>query len=141
MSGFLTVSGADYFLGTFSAKEPVVSSYYIALIGSSPPGITSDGNDIDEPEDDSYVRAELVNQDGNWLVQHSTLSNTVEVSFPIAVSDWGEIRYWAVCDSYESGRALWVGEFANSFFIGEDDQLVLPVGSISLGFEMFGWNG
>lgn len=141
MSGFMTVSGADYLLGMFGAEERAVESYYVALVSETSPGITSDGDDLEEPGDDSYTRAVLANQDGNWEISHSCIINTVEVSFPIAVSDWGQIRYWAITDSYESGRVFWVGEFANPFFIGADDQLILPPASISIGFEMFGWNG
>lgn len=141
MSGYLTADGADYLLGLFSSGEKVAENYYVALILDAEPGLTSDGDDIDEPYDTSYARAEMPNSSGSWVVMHGTVTSATPCSFPMAASDWGIIRYWAICDSLESGKVLWVGQFANPFFVGGGDVLELPTGSISVGFDMYGWGG
>lgn len=139
MSGFLTLAGADYLLGMFGSEESAVDRYYVALITGNRPGITSDGQDIEEPGDDSYARAEFENTSGAWSVKDGVLTAEIAVSFPVAVSDWGEVKYWAICDSYENGRVFWVGEFANPFFVGADDQVVVQPGGMVLTIQMYGW--
>lgn len=139
MSGFLTTDGADYYMSIFGKKEEPVDRYFLALVGSQRPGLTADGYDLDEPADDSYSRAEIDNVDGNWVVMHGQLSNSSEIAFPIAASQWGYVHYWAICDLEEGGRVLWVGEFTDAFYVGPDVQATVPAGGLVMSFALFGW--
>jgi hypothetical protein len=139
VSVLLTVDGADYLLSLLG-NDPVVERYYLALVvQGNAPGITIGGGELVEPGDDSYARAEIINDSGNWQVMHGTITNATPVAFPLAVSDWGYISYWALTDAPEGGRVFLVGDFPETIFVGEEDQVVLPAGAISFGFDLFGW--
>jgi hypothetical protein len=138
MSGFMTAAGADYLLHLFSGDQ-TKEIYHVALVGNQEPGLTTSGRELKEPTEASYTRSEVVNQSGNWQVQHGTLTNEVEISFPLATTDWGDIIYWAICDAPEGGSVLWTGEFTTAFYVAGTDQVTIPVGGVSVSLDILGW--
>lgn len=82
-----------------------------------------------------YRRAEIENISANWDVIHGQLTTTVDIDFPLADEDWGEVRYWAVCDSEDGGRVLWYDSFTDPFFIGEGEQPTIPAYGLSMYFS------
>lgn len=130
---FATIAGQDYVLSLAAAREEPVGVYYVALCFNEP-GITTGGGELDEVEGLGYARGELVNVSGNWDVIHSQLTNQVGVIFPLADEDWGQVRYWAICDAIEAGRVFWAGEFSEPMYIGEGDQVEIPEQALALYF-------
>lgn len=139
MRSLPTIDGANYLLSLMSNSEPPLPKYHFAIC-SVDPGISSSGYDLAEPTDSTYTRAEFENIDGHWLMGDGVMSTTVDIAFGMADQDWDGIRYWAICDSYEGGRVLWVGEFSMPVTIPAGDQAILPAGTVSISLDMFGWN-
>jgi hypothetical protein len=139
MAGGPTSSGLDYLAGLMTGGEQPVNSYFVALIPDYEPGFTSTGEDITEPEVDEYTRVEIINESGNWNVDGGSLSNMFEITFPTALTPWGNIRYWAVCDLEIEGRVFWVGEFAVPVYVDVGGVVTLDPGSVSLSFEGNQW--
>jgi hypothetical protein len=135
----LTADGADYFFELFSG-EPAVESYHVALIGPVAPGLTAGGYELEEPQAANYIRAQMPNDSAAWAVLHGGIQNVEELSFTIADEDWGEIQYWAVCDSAEGGRVFWIGEFSEPFYVQEGQQVTIPESALTLKFDLFGWS-
>lgn len=132
---FTTADGLDYILNLVSAREQPVETYYVALCYSLP-GITTAGSELDEVEALGYTRGSLLNVSGNWTVSHGQLSNVTDVDYPVAEEEWGEIRYWAVCDTELAGRVLWAGYFTDPVFVAEGDQPQVPAYGLSMYFTM-----
>lgn len=129
-----TVAGDEYCLALVSAREQAVPAYYVALCFTEP-GVAIAGSELEEPEEEAgYTRAVIWNESGNWDLLHNQLSNSEEVDFTLASADWGLVRYWAVTDSPTGGRVLWVGRFTEPMFIGEGDQVSIPVGGLDIYF-------
>lgn len=139
MSGAPSQDGADYLLNLFSNSEQAVPFYYIALVTGDQPGITGSGDELDEPPYEDYARAELENISGNWSVVDGLLTNMIEIAFPIPASDWGEIRYWAICDDYSAGRMLYSGRIDDPIDITVGDQPILPAGAVTIEIELPSW--
>lgn len=138
MSGAATQEGIDYLLNLMRGGEQVVSSYFVALIGTVPPGFTIGGEELDEPDEPEYLRGEIVNDSGSWDITEGLMVNTIEITFTTALSDWGQINYWAICDQplEFGGRVLFCGEFDEPLFVTEGDQVFLGPGE--LGLDMSG---
>ena len=127
---FITADGRDHTLAVISGREPPLERWYVALCYSEP-GITVAGSELDEVSSEEYSRGEIVNVEGSWHLMHSQLSNLVAIGFPLAETDWGEVRTWAICDQELGGRVLWVGELPPTW-ISEGDQVEIPVLGLSL---------
>lgn len=136
----LTADGADYIMKLF-AGEPAVTEYHLALLDNRHTGIAVGGDELQEPGDDSYQRAVIKNQTANWDISHGRMTNEVPIHFEVAVSQWGTVSGWAICDSYERGKVLWVGEFAEDIHIGQGNQMSIPVGALTLDTNLLGWVG
>lgn len=141
MSAGITADGIEYLLNLMRNAETPVGSYYVALIRDLPPGFTISGEELDEPTNPEYARGEIINDSGSWEVSDNTLSNAVEVPFPVATDDWGQIRYWALTDQPLDlgGRVLLAGEFSEALFVEALDQPVLDEGSLTFSLEGFQW--
>lgn len=136
--GFVTVDGADYLMNLFSANEPPVEDYYLALVIGAMPGIAASGDELEEPFYVDYARAQIGNIVGSWEVFSGVLSNSVEVLFPSPESPWGTVRYWALTDSPVQGRALFVGDL-EQFEVSVGEDVFLAPGALSLSLDIPGW--
>jgi hypothetical protein len=134
VSGGITSDGIDYLLNLARNGEPPVGIYHIALIQQLPPGFTIGPEEQDEPDYAEYSRGDLLNDSANWEVSDNTLFNLLEITFPTALNDWGQINYWSVCDQELGlgGRVLWVGQLDEPLFIEVGDQAFLAPGTLSL---------
>lgn len=134
MSSYLTVSGLDFVLGLVGNRVQPPEVYHVAL-STSEPGITATGRELFEPDEESgYLRGELPNESGNWDVINGELVKVVPVTFPVATSDWGLVRYWVLTDDPIAGEAILVGEFIEPMFISEGDQPEIPALSMTMFF-------
>ncbi len=117
---------------TFNAPDSV----WVALTTEIPaPGST--GDDLVEPDDPAYVRAEYGIGSDFWEdTERGGVQNTDGIYFPTITADWGEVLGWALCDAATSGNAYVVGELLTPgriLFDPANDQIpVLGAGAIVL---------
>lgn len=136
----VTADGSEYIRNLVRNGEYAVDSYHVALVRRIPPGYTITGSELDEPPEDEYRRVELVNQSANWTVTNDTLANSSEIAFPVALTDWGQIKYWALCDSADRGRVFLLGKFPVPLYVRATNQVVLDPGTVSWSVSGREWN-
>lgn len=139
MSGIITNSGADYLLGLMSATEPVVPTYYVALIAGEEPSYTATGDDLDEPTATDYIRVSYENVSGNWNIVGGVMSNAIEIIWNVPGETWGDIAHWALCDSDFSGRALFVGSLVDVVPTTIGEAFYIPVGGLTVAIDNPEW--
>lgn len=130
--GFITNAGENYLLELVCSRTPALPAYYVALVANSQPSQFIAGHELDEPNAGDYARARYVNQPLGWTTATGEVSNTLQVAFPIAQSRWGTLRHWAVCTEEQGGSVLWAGTLETPLEIHEEDQVVLPPGSLTI---------
>lgn len=140
MSGRLTVWGAEqlltvYFGGTALPPE----SFWLALIRTNPPTPYLDGTELDEPDNADYSRIEIPNDQLNWVNDSSPqeMYNVLPAQFITAVSDWGQIGYWALTNAQVDGFNFIVGDLENPIQILTGDQAVISEGDLSVSLGPF----
>ena len=133
MSGRVTNYGSQLFLKSFFGKSTTIpNTLWIALVTDEEPSVGSTGSDIVEPLTDDYVRSQYPNSKSNWTVTGTeTISNSNAIEFPIATSDWGEARYFAVCDKKTGGNVIAYGDLLNGVEVFDSDQVIIAIGGIS----------
>ena len=134
MAGRLTLWGAGELLRTFFSRtsEPP-ASFFLALIKESTPTPYMSGDELDEPEGESYARVEIPNDYENWSSDSEQLhiiGNTAEVAFVTAQEDWGRIGYWALCNAETGGFCYFVGDMETTQFVNTGDQAVVSAGDL-----------
>lgn len=138
MTGFITSDGADYLMGLFSGTEEVLSVYYVALV-VTPVGTAEAGVELAEPPYGDYARSPINNGPENWVVAYGALTNLTEVIFASPGAEpWLGIVGWAICDASMEGRVLFAGD-TDIFDVAVGDQVVMPIGTITLDVEMDSW--
>lgn len=130
MSSFITADGRDHMLDVVSGRAQPLERWYLALCRSTP-GITVAGSELDEVDAPEYLRGEILNVEGSWHLIHAQLSNVVPIGFPLAETEWGQVRTWAICDQPLDGRVFWVGDIPTTY-VGEGDQVELPPYGLNL---------
>jgi hypothetical protein len=140
MPGRLTVWGAGQILTSYWGRTTTPpSGFYLAVIKAIPPSPYMSGSELDEPEATDYQRVRVENDLANWsnASQPQEISNVRAVKFITAVSDWGSIKYWALCSAEVDGFNLLVGNLENPVVINEGDQLELSEGDLSVSLGPF----
>lgn len=137
--GGATREGLTYLLNLVRKGEIPVDSYFVALVRNDAPGFSA--AQLDEPDAAEYVRAEMVNDSANWTLVDNVLSNTAEITFPIAFSEWGSVNYWAICDAPldPGGRVLFSGALPEPIFIQTSYQAFFAPGSIGIDMDGNQW--
>lgn len=140
MSGQLTVWGAGQLLTSYfvGSAEPV-ENFYLALILAIPPSPYMDGSELDEPQVDDYSRIAIPNDALNWVndAQPQEIYNVLPAQFITAVSDWGQIGYWALTNAPTDGFNFIVGNLENPVLIEAGDQAVISEGDLSISLGPF----
>ena len=139
MNGLITRDGAAYIFNLFTNGESAAPTYYVALVVSAQPGIAVSGDELDEPAVSEYQRGALANVSGNWKIDGGTLINMVDIDFPVVANDWGQIRYWAICDEIDGGRVLFVGTFNTPFIVAIGDQPYVSAQALSIDLGLSEW--
>ena len=140
MSGQLTVWGAGQLLTSYfvQSAEPV-ENFYLALILAIPPSPYMDGSELDEPQVDDYARIAIPNDALNWVndAQPQEIYNVLPAQFITAVTDWGQIGYWALTNAPTDGFNFIVGNLENPVLIEAGDQAVISEGDLSISLGPF----
>jgi hypothetical protein len=133
MPGFLSSAGESHLLDLLTQATGAYPTYFIALVLDKPVSRHQTGEELDEPLQVDYQRAAYVNASGNWS-GHGTnqVTNTQDIVFPICTSDWGTIKYWAICTDQEAGLVLFAGALLTPVTAKIGDQVTLPAGTLTL---------
>ena len=143
MTGRPTIWGAGEILTTFFgnadlAKDPP-PALHLALIRSIAPTPYMSGAELDEPEATDYARVEITNDTFNWAndSQPHLVSNLVVARFVPAVTDWGECRYWALCNASVDGFNYLVGELESPILVEAGDTAEVSEGDLCISLGPF----
>lgn len=139
MSGRITSDGANYVLNLLVNADQPVANYYVALINGNAPSYSAKGDELEEPTNAEYARAQVASTSGNWNVQSGVLTNYQPIYFPVASTDWGTQRYWAITDAAVGGRAFWVGTLNSPIGTTIGQQFYFPAGSLGLSIPNSVW--
>ena len=140
MAGRLTMWGASQLLTTYFGKTteppPVL---YLALIKDIAPNPYLDGSELDEPANVDYARVPMENNLANWSNNSAPqeVYNLKSVAFVTAVSTWGRINYWALCNADVDGENLIVGDLETPVMIEAGDQVVFSPSDLSVALGPF----
>lgn len=140
MAGRITVWGAGQLLTSyFSRTTTPPPIFYLALVRSIPPSPYMSGSELDEPDNSDYARVAIENDLANWSnsSQPQEIFNVRPTQFISATSDWGIIRYWALCNAQTDGFNLVVGNLENPIQIAAGDQPILAEGDLSVSLGPF----
>lgn len=126
MSSSLTTTKANEIL----TAELKTTTRYVALFTADP---TDSGDVSAEVSGGGYARQSLPCADD---ATNRQISNTSEIEFPVATSDWGTVTHLGICQGSTAGTADmdWHGELATPKPIETNDRLVFAVGSITVKF-------
>lgn len=139
MSGVVTVAGARYFQRIlFGQSEEPHSSYWIALTKSMPTvfNVADELDEVDIP-DSGYARIEIPN-DGEWWKDSVSISrtNAQDLIFDSALTDWGTIKYWALCSQEDGGDVFSYGNLEVALDVRALDRVVIQTGSLSFALNV-----
>lgn len=135
MSGRLTLWGAGELLQSFFTRDAEPPAYfYLALIRTISPTPYVSGDELDEPDIESgYARVEISNELSTWgdgSGQLNLVANQLEIPFITALTDWGHIGYWALCNTDTGGYVYFVGDLEEDHIIYAGDQAVIGAGAL-----------
>lgn len=132
MAGFLTSAGQNYLLDLITQSSGAYASYFIALGRNAPPSRHMNGTELDEPPVADYARVQYQNVSGNWTPREGQTSNLLPVVFPVAITEWGTIRHWAITTEPVGGQLLWAGSFLTPITVKIADQVRLSAYALTL---------
>ncbi|MBW2672957.1 MAG: hypothetical protein JRD89_06000 [Deltaproteobacteria bacterium] len=126
MASSLTTTKANSIL----TAELKTTTRYAALFTADP---TDSGSVANEVSGGSYARQAITCGDDPASRE---ISNTAEVAFPVATTNWGTITHLGVCQGSTGSVADmdWHGALTTPKPIDSSDRLVFAVGSITVKF-------
>jgi len=131
MSGF-----SDYWenevmnhtMGKSSIKSP---SVYIGLSTSEP---NDDGSGLNEPDSNSYLRVRTYADD--WEAAfNGYIENVNDISFPLAVENWGLITHFVLFDAETGGNMIVSGTLSPSKNVSSGQILKFTAGDLIIGLN------
>lgn len=139
-----TLWGAGEMLRAYfsQAAEPP-PSFFLALIRDIEPNPYISGEELSEPLDDGngYARVEIPNTLDSFgdlnTGQLHMIYNVADVVFTSALADWGNIGYWALCDSLVDGNVVFFGDFDEPAYISAGDVVTVPANLLAIEFGPF----
>lgn len=130
--GFITSAGENYLLSLVANAETPLPQMYVALMLNQAPSRFIGGGELDEPTVTEYARAVVLNAGGSWTARQQYISNVRDITFPTAVTNWGLVKHWALCDASSGGRVLWAGSLPTPIYVQAGAQPYLPAGTLTL---------
>lgn len=61
-----------------------------------------------------------------------TMSNSADITFPVATADWGIVTHVGILTASTSGTLRWYGALTSQKTINTDDQLKVLTGNLSI---------
>jgi hypothetical protein len=143
MAGRLTMWGASEVLTTFfgngEQSRDAPGSFWLALVREIAPTPYMSGAEIDEPDQADYARVEIPNDTLNWdnASAPQVISNLLVASFAVAVTDWGECRFWALCNAPIDGFNYLVGDLEVPLLVSAGDTVEVSEGDLGVSLGPF----
>ena len=135
MAGRITLWGAGQMLNAhFGKSADIPANYYLAMIRKIPPTPYVSGAELDEPEGLGYTRAVIPNNLTYWSnagqIQVSVLNS--DVVYAPATGDWGDLKYWALCNAEVEGYVYFIGSLESQIRINNTDSLIVGAGDLGV---------
>lgn len=113
------------------------ATLYVALTSDIPTDASTGAACSELPSPAGYARQSLAANATNWGVDTTTnnaFSNNVQISFPQATADWGNISGVVIADSATigAGNIYFWGSLTTPKSIANTDQLIVASGGISV---------
>lgn len=140
MSGRLTQWGAgELLLSFFSRTTYAPPSFFLALIRDNAPTLYISGSELDEPDNEDYVRMEIPNDGFTWnnSSEPQIAVCDIDVMYMQASSDWGELMYWALTDSANGGNCYFVGDLEEPLTVLTGDTPMIDAGELNVSLGPF----
>jgi hypothetical protein len=140
MSGALTQWGAgELVLSFFGRTTAPPDMYYLALIKTTAPTLYISGAELDEPENADYARVMISNDALSWAndSQPQIVTCVIDVLYSAAVSDWGQLNYWALCNAPTEGFNYFVGDLEEPLNVLTGDTPMIGAGDLSVSLGPF----
>lgn len=125
MSDYLENVVLNHFLRGQSVASPV--AVYAGLFNTDP----TDADIGTEVAGEGYVRQKIT----FGVPSNGMVSNSEDIMFPVATTDWGEVGYVGVYDAVTAGNLLFHGNVDIAKTITQDDQLIIPVGKLTISID------
>ena len=140
MAGRITLWGAGQLMSSYFGRQAVIpDTYYLAAIKTIPPSPYVSGAELDEPIGMGYQRVAIPNNGLYWTntgqIQVALLNT--DVTFTAATGDWGELRYWALCNAVREGYAFFIGTLETPVTILNTDELEVGAGDLGVSVGPF----
>jgi len=103
---------------------PTPTSVWVALYTTSPDP-TGGGSEV---SGGGYLRIQatfVTPADG-------AVSNTADITYPVATSAWGTITSFAILDAPTAGNILYYGTLSASRIVQQNDQIKFPLGQLTV---------
>jgi hypothetical protein len=136
--------GAAQLVAALFGLGPAIGGFWVGLL-SDEAGEDMDGTMVTDleppplvadPDDDSatlatnYARRHISLGPDAWAMDSETVTNTIEIPFPMAGADWGPVDHWALLDaSTEGGLYCW-SALPDPAYLSAGWQLVVPEGAL-----------
>lgn len=107
------------------------TTVYVALYTTDP----TEADSGTEVAGGAYARQAVTFNAPTQVGTAATISNSADVSFPVATANWGTITHVGVRDATTAGNLLYYGPVTNSRSILTNDQLKFLSGELVLSLD------
>lgn len=106
---------------------PSPTAVYVGLFLSDP----TDANTGTQVTGTAYARQPVTFS----APSNGATSNTADIEFPVAGSDWGTITHLGIFDAATGGNLLYHGAFTVSKIIQNGDQFIIRAGDLDISLQ------
>lgn len=125
MTDFLENKILEHTLGKTSYTMP--AGCYVALFTANP----SDTGGGTEVSGGAYARQQVLA--AGWAAASGgSISNSADITFPVASASWGTITAIAIFDALTVGNMLWWGTLSTSKAIATNDQFKIAASNLTI---------
>jgi hypothetical protein len=125
MTDYLENALANHVLRNVAYTSP--SAVYVGLFTVAP-GETGGGTEV---SGGGYARQAVT----FGAPSNGTVTNSADVTFPVATASWGTIVAFAIFDAASGGNMLIYGSLTSSKSVGSGDQFKFPAGQLQISFQ------
>lgn len=104
------------------------TSVYVALMTTA----STDDTPGLEPNDPDYTRKVVTFNAPVKDEEKSTLTNDIELLFPVATRDWGTLTHFTLFDAENGGNMLYHGALEVPKTVTPDDQIRIRVNELKI---------
>ena len=119
-----------------NAEWTAIATAYVALYTSNPNKDDS-GTELSSAGGTAYLRQAATFGAPAAVSAIETISNSVDITFPVATTDWGAITYVGLKtnSASDTGNLLWFGALTTPKTINTGDRLKFTTGDLIINLE------